>query len=253
MNFNPAIGNHKLSHYVHVFCTFTTFCILGNETRQAITALSSYSGAYITAPTVIWSNVTSCILMGIMQSLNAYSWMKDHQVLFLGVTTGYCGSLSSFSTMLLEMFEHSTSLTNDNIAHHTKLPNRAYGIMEFLSVLLVHLMMSMCSLIFGRQLGKNVIVTYGSTAFMKAYTPPTDTVSENAGDVNTEEMEKNILEFSFKTPAPYILKLFNFIDNLAYALAFPLIVLFVVLCAYYDNYSRGKWTLPCLFGIFAGF
>ncbi|CAI4055021.1 hypothetical protein N7582_000226 [Saccharomyces uvarum] len=253
MNFNPAIGNHKLSHYVHVFCTFTTFCILGNETRQAITALSSYSGAYITAPTVIWSNVTSCILMGIMQSLNAYSWMKDHQVLFLGVTTGYCGSLSSFSTMLLEMFEHSTSLTNDNIAHHTKLPNRAYGIMEFLSVLLVHLMMSMCSLIFGRQLGKNVIVTYGSTAFMKAYTPPTDTVSENAGDVNTEEMEKNILEFSFKTPAPYILKLFNFIDNLAYALAFPLIVLFVVLCAYYDNYSRGKWTLPCLFGIFGGF
>ncbi|CAI4903702.1 BPG_G0053420.mRNA.1.CDS.1 [Saccharomyces cerevisiae] len=107
-----------------------------------------------------------------MQSLNAYTWMKDHQVLFLGVTTGYCGALSSFSSMLLEMFEHSTNLTNGNIANHTKLPNRAYGIMEFLSVLLVHLMVSMGSLIFGRQLGKEVIVAYGSSSFSKPYTPP---------------------------------------------------------------------------------
>ncbi|CAI4827618.1 AKH_1a_G0051800.mRNA.1.CDS.1 [Saccharomyces cerevisiae] len=253
MIFNPVISNHKLSHYIHVFCTFTTFCILGTETRQAITALSTYTPAFVTAPTVLWSNCSSCMLMGIMQSLNAYTWMKDHQVLFLGVTTGYCGALSSFSSMLLEMFEHSTNLTNGNIANHTKLPNRAYGIMEFLSVLLVHLMVSMGSLIFGRQLGKEVIVAYGSSSFSKPYTPPSDTVKENAGDVDTQEMEKNILEFKFKTPAPFFKKFFDIVDKLAYALAFPLIILFVVLCAYYENYSRGKWTLPCLFGIFAGF
>ncbi|CAI7482172.1 CPS_collapsed_G0055330.mRNA.1.CDS.1 [Saccharomyces cerevisiae] len=139
------------------------------------------------------------------------------------------------------MFEHSTNLTNGNIANHKKLPNRAYGIMEFLSVLLVHLMVSMGSLIFGRQLGKEVIVAYGSSSFSKPYTPPSDTVKENAGD------------FKFKTPAPFFKKFFDIVDKLAYALAFPLIILFVVLCAYYENYSRGKWTLPCLFGIFAGF
>ncbi|CAI4826779.1 BAM_G0052430.mRNA.1.CDS.1 [Saccharomyces cerevisiae] len=87
------------------------------------------------------------------------------------------------------MFEHSTNLTNGNIANH-KLPNRAYGIMGVLSVLLVHLMVSMGSLIFGRQLGKEVIVAYGSSSFSKPYTPPSDTVKENAGDVDTQEMEK---------------------------------------------------------------
>ncbi|CAI4903429.1 AFH_G0053150.mRNA.1.CDS.1 [Saccharomyces cerevisiae] len=213
MIFNPVISNHKLSHYIHVFCTFTTFCILGTETRQAITALSTYTPAFVTAPTVLWSNCSSCMLMGIMQSLNAYTWMKDHQVLFLGVTTGYCGALSSFSSMLLEVFEHSTNLTNDNIANQTKLPNRAYGIMEFLSVLLVHLMVSMGSLIFGRQLGKEVIVAYGSSSFSKPYTPPSDTVKENAGDVDTQEMEKNILEFKFKTPAPFFKKFLIFWIN----------------------------------------
>ncbi|CAI4037904.1 hypothetical protein SMKI_04G2400 [Saccharomyces mikatae IFO 1815] len=238
---------------MHVFCTFTTFCILGTETRQAITALSSYSPAYITPPTVLWSNLTSCMLMGIMQSLNAYTWMKDHQVLFLGVTTGYCGSLSSFSSMLLETFEHSTNLTNDNIAHHTRFPNRAYGIMEFLSVLLVHLMVSMGSFIFGRQFGKEIIVTYGSIAFSRTYNHSVGTTSQNSADANAEELEKNILVLNFKTPAPYVLRCFDIIDKLAYALAIPLIILFVVLCAYFDNYSRGKWTLPCLFGIFAGF
>ncbi|CAI6827354.1 BPK_HP2_G0050660.mRNA.1.CDS.1 [Saccharomyces cerevisiae] len=100
-----------------------------------------------------------------MQSLNAYTWMKDHQVLFFRCNYWVLWCPVSFSSMLLEMFEHSTNLTNGNIANHTKLPNRAYGIMEFLSVLLVHLMVSMGSLIFGRQLGKEVIVAYGSSSF----------------------------------------------------------------------------------------
>nr|CAI6639165.1 ASN_HP1_G0042920.mRNA.1.CDS.1 [Saccharomyces cerevisiae] len=61
--------------------------------------------------------------------------------------------------------------------------------MEFLSVLLVHLLVSMGSLIFGRQLVRRLLLLMDLVR-SKPYTPPSDTVKENAGDVDTQEMEK---------------------------------------------------------------
>ncbi|CAI4703543.1 CNB_1a_G0043780.mRNA.1.CDS.1 [Saccharomyces cerevisiae] len=88
------------------------------------------------------------------------------------------------------MFEHSTNLTNGNIANHTKLPNRAYGIMEFYLSCSFILWFPWVVLFSVGNLVRRLLLLMDLVRFSKPYTPPSDTVKENAGDVDTQEMEK---------------------------------------------------------------
>ncbi|EDO19268.1 hypothetical protein Kpol_1036p10 [Vanderwaltozyma polyspora DSM 70294] len=227
-------GNIKLQVWpqVRFWFQYLTLSMLGVFTREAITSLSNYENSYVQAGSVLWSNFTACLIMGLLQEMNSANWFVNHPELFTSLTTGYCGSLSSYSTMMLETFEHSASLTRPNITHHTKLPNRAYGIMEFLSVIIVQMFVSMDSLLFGRYLSREVIICHF-----------------NGKKDDDDEIETN----SSIEPSSFISRTITYLNYVTWIMAIPLIALIVTLAGVYGNYSRGKWTLPTLFGIFGSF
>lgn len=219
--------------FFHFHLAMITCIFLGNYGREAVTALSTYKPSYISAGTVLWSNCGGCILMGLFQAMNAETgWFTDYPNLFAAVTTGFCGSFSSFSTMMIEVFEYSSSLTPSNLKNHTKLPNRAYGIMEWLSVVIIEISVSMCGLIFGRFLGTEIVIKAA-------------TIEEEIFDEENKSIKKR--------PHPMVDKVMKFVYITTIVAAVPLIILIVILAAYYDNYSRSKWTLPALFGIFGAY
>lgn len=218
----------------HFILIFTTCAILGNITRTGILKLSNYEHSFIAPKNTLWPNFVSSMLMGMFQIFNnaENAWFVDYPYLFTGITTGYCGSLSSYSSMMLEVFLYSTSLNKVNISQNVTLPNRAYGIMEFLSVLLSQMFVSLGAYLFGRSLASDIIVQY-----------------VNRDSKNEEEKGNGVKN----TRHPNVRKYVRFFDLLLAGLAIPLIVIFVVLAAVYDNYSRSDWTLGPLFGIVGAF
>lgn len=199
----------------HFFLVFSTCCILGNYARSGILKLSDYNHSFVASKNTLFPNLVSCFIMGMFQIFNSpeFAWFTDYPHLFTGVTTGFCGCLSSYSSMMLEVFLFSTSLNKTNIAQHTTLPNRAYGIMEFLSVLLSQMFASLGGYIFGRAFAHDIICS------------------------NNLRMNN-------------IVKFFHY---LFVWLAIPLIILIIVLSAVYDNYAREDWTVAPLFGIIGAF
>lgn len=113
--------------------------IFGVLARLGIMLLTTYSGSYLGG--VIWANFAACFIMGAAVEsssiwaavTNSKGGTKASLPLYTGITTGFCGTFSSFSTVILEAFEKSADLELDVYYHY---PNAAYGIMEFLSVIL---------------------------------------------------------------------------------------------------------------------
>lgn len=144
----------RIFNEVRILSILTFFAILGVLARKGLTVLTTYSGAYLGG--VIWANFTACVVMGIMiESQRAWSGYgsKTTIALYIGLSTGFCGSLSSFSSLVLEAFTKSADISIGKYYHY---PNGAYGIMECASVVITH----MCVSIAGLHLGKHLIKQY---------------------------------------------------------------------------------------------
>lgn len=154
--------------------------IWGVLVRRGITNLTTYPGTYLGG--VVWANFTACFVMGYAvdssklwnlllaqhdekaseadghRESSEQSRISDHKVsayankgsipLYVGLTTGFCGTCSSFSSLILEAFNKSAD-TAEGAPY--SYPNPAYGIMEFLSVIFTQLGMSVA----GFHLGKH--------------------------------------------------------------------------------------------------
>lgn len=222
--------------------SYISATILGNYAREGTTILATYAPSYVEPGSVLWSNLTACIVMGMLQDLSLAKWFEpeDLKPFFTVLTTGFCGAYSSYSTLMLETFQQSTSLSPSNIKNHTRLPNRAYGMKEFLAVLLTQLFTSMSAYLFGKGLVSSIILPLTST---------TTILKKHADEENKEE--------SFETtelqPKPWVYKFVRLCYWVFALLAIPLVVTILVLTLVYGNYSRGQWTLFSLFGIFGGF
>lgn len=229
--------------------SFVTCSMLGNYARLGIMKLSNYTYSYISPGSLMWPNFTASLIMGILQVLNSpdNSWFIEYPNLFTSLTTGFCGSFSSYSTMMIESFLFAASLNETNIESGVRLPNRAYGIMEFLSVIFSNLFISMGGYIFGRFLASDILIYYLDD---KNNNVGNNTNNENYDKIETMDND-TIMKFTLKHKR--ILKFIRFINYLFVLLAIPLIILIVVLAAVYDNYSRSGWTLSALFVIFGSF
>lgn len=244
LNFDSVPRVNRSQGSFHL--SFVTASILGNYARVGLSTLSNYQPSYVSGGSILWSNLSSCMFMGTLQVLKQAKWFEDERVkpLFVVLTTGFCGAFSSYSTMMLEIFLHSTSLETSNIAHGTKLPNRAYGIMEFLSVLLTQLLVSMGAYLFGRGAASSIIVPFSSQV----------TNMQKGDEVESIEDEAKLKSEDWKlVPKPWVIKTLLLIHWTFSLLAIPLVALIIVLTCVYGNYSRGIWTLPQIFGIFGSY
>ncbi|CDR37679.1 CYFA0S01e14796g1_1 [Cyberlindnera fabianii] len=138
---------------VRLLCILSFFAIVGVLARKGITVLTTYDGSFLGG--VIWANFAACVVMGLATQSSEF-W-KDEPVpkakiqLYTGITTGFCGTFSSFSSLILEAFIKSADI---QIGHYYHYRNGAYGIMECASVMISHICISIAGLHFGKHLMK---------------------------------------------------------------------------------------------------
>lgn len=133
--------------------------IWGVLARRGLIVLTEYDGAFLGG--VIWANFTACFVMG-MAVTSETIWMlllddsrpdvmfsaKGTIPFYVGITTGFCGTCSSFSSFILEAFNKAANTLPTTYNY----PNAAYGIMEALSVIFAHLGISTAGFHAGRHL-----------------------------------------------------------------------------------------------------
>jgi fluoride ion exporter CrcB/FEX len=151
----PPIENSTQIHReVHQLLILAFFAIFGALARVGIIKLTTYPGSYLSG--VVWANFSSCLIMGLaVASENAwiYDQPKNNTKLYVGITTGFCGTFSSFSSMVLDIFLQSIDM---ELVSHESYPNGGYGIMECLSVVITQMGLS----ISGFHLGRHMIHFY---------------------------------------------------------------------------------------------
>lgn len=145
------------SNRIRTLLVIISFSPWGNLTRLAMLKLLTYTNAYVFYQhgTIIWINFTSCFIMGLANSsikfwdcfnVNSKKHLNFKEMpLHAGITAGFCGCLSTLSSLLVELFYKTTNNTE------LKVPNHGYGVMEFFAVILGQ--MGLC--FFGLSLGKD--------------------------------------------------------------------------------------------------
>ncbi|KAK6512257.1 hypothetical protein TWF481_001147 [Arthrobotrys musiformis] len=142
-------------------CWLIFFSIWGALARIGLSALTTYPGSPIAG--VIWANFAGCFVMGFMaeeirffasppaqnghtngnggelkQNTQENHWSVDKKgiPLYIGITTGFCGSLTSFSTWMRDSF---WAMSNTHPAHPR---HRGYNVEALLAQILATVALS---------------------------------------------------------------------------------------------------------------
>ncbi|KAK1828477.1 CrcB-like protein-domain-containing protein [Podospora conica] len=125
------------------------FSILGTLSRLALQSLTTYPSTPILFPS-LWPNFTGCLLMGFLSQHRKTATTAPHpspSPLYLGLTTGLCGSLTSFSSFARDLF---LALSNDLPPSTPR--NGGYSLAAVLAVLITTLSVSLSALFLGAHL-----------------------------------------------------------------------------------------------------
>lgn len=186
----PEPSNVATQLYMHSYLVF--FSILGTLARKGIAALTTYPGTPVGFDT-IWANFTGCLIMGFLvedRKLFLHEWgsptyheqilmqetgehytssegepvnltdakkafmsTKKSIPLYVGLTTGLCGSVTTFSEFMLDAF---LALSNQLLPPTVKMDsisrNGGYSFMAVVGVILVTVCLSLSGLKLGAQL-----------------------------------------------------------------------------------------------------
>ena len=92
-----------------VACWIAFSAIWGPLARMGLTALSTYPGQPVFP--LIWSQFVGCAVMGFLLQDKTLFPKEDRYVpLYIGLTTGFCGSLTSFSSFMWDCFQSLANL-----------------------------------------------------------------------------------------------------------------------------------------------
>ncbi|KAK6333305.1 hypothetical protein TWF718_011122 [Orbilia javanica] len=148
-------------------CWLIFFSIWGALARIGLSTLTTYPGSPIAG--VIWANFAGCFVMGFMAEeirffavpatpvsngrpngneeelklateINHWSNDKKGIPLYVGITTGFCGSLTSFSTWMRDSF---WAMSNTHPAHPRY---RGYNVEALLAQIIATVALSVCGL-----------------------------------------------------------------------------------------------------------
>ena len=115
--------------------------------REGLVALNSYQGQSIAS--VIWAQGIGCLVMGWAIS-NKSSIESFYPPLYVAITTGFCGSVTTFSTWVLQVF-----LAFSNHARYTR--SGIYSVMDALTQTGATIGISLIALQAGRKLGHTIL------------------------------------------------------------------------------------------------
>ncbi|KAL3495739.1 CrcB-like protein-domain-containing protein [Aspergillus germanicus] len=161
--------------YLYTISYLVFFSIFGTLARLGLQALTFYDGAPVVTG-VLWANVGGSLIMGFLledknifreewgnprkpttspQDPDAAEESKRHKSikktipLYVGLTTGFCGSFTSFSSFIRDIFLALANDLPDPYSPSIASRNGGYSFMALLAVLLTTVSLSLAGLIFG--------------------------------------------------------------------------------------------------------
>lgn len=180
-----AVHISRLATQIYTLSYLILFSIFGTLARLGLQALTSYPGAPVIFSS-IWPNFAGCIVMGFLaedRMLFSHEWgipnyanelqraqngeaspgdlaaaKKAHAAtkktipLYIGLATGFCGSLTSFSSFIRDIF---LALSNDlSTPGASTIPHRngGYSFMALLAVAILTISLSLSGLFLGAHL-----------------------------------------------------------------------------------------------------
>ncbi|OBA20994.1 CRCB-domain-containing protein [Metschnikowia bicuspidata var. bicuspidata NRRL YB-4993] len=136
-------------HMAYTYLAIMLGSICGVLARKGLELLTTYDGSYLEG--VVWANFVSCISMGMVaESEKIWARLLDGTAhlalyvskaavpLYVGIATGFCGSCSSFSSLILEAFGMAANLPPNSASY----PTEGYGILGVIQVLVAQLTVS---------------------------------------------------------------------------------------------------------------
>ncbi|GMG38923.1 unnamed protein product [Ambrosiozyma monospora] len=157
------------------------WAVLGNLARIGLTLLTNYEYAYINyiLGTCLWSNFASCLIIATVNKMDKF-WEvvlntspngndKKKSALYLGLTTGFCGSFSTFSSFVLEVMLKTCDLILPHYYNDEQwFDHRGDGAKDFFSVLFIQVGVSMFGWCIGCDLAKLIdwlVGKYGALSY----------------------------------------------------------------------------------------
>ena len=150
----------KTGLYTHAYLVL--FSIWGTLARIGLGALTFYPGAPDVYG-VLWANFTGSLIMGFLSEeralFRAHAQDRDYVTarktvpLFLGLTAGFCGCLTSFSSFMRDTFlALSNDLPNPTTDERSIPRSPGDSVMATLAVIIVTVSVSLAALHFGSHL-----------------------------------------------------------------------------------------------------
>ncbi|RHZ43178.1 FluC/FEX family fluoride channel [Aspergillus thermomutatus] len=176
----PTTQQPLSKHATHLFTLsyLVFFSIFGTLARLGLQALTFYPGAPVVTG-VLWANVGGSLLMGFFledknlfreewgqppphnpredsnaarERANNHKSVKKTIPLYIGLTTGFCGSFTSFSSFIRDVFLALTNDLPDPSVSSITSRNGGYSFMALLAILLTTVALSLSALICGAHL-----------------------------------------------------------------------------------------------------
>lgn len=150
---------------VRLHLNFVFFGIIGFLARIGLIRLTVHQGIL---GGVLWANCAGCLVMGflvrfpfytasssvkVLSSKSKYYKSKTEVPLYIGLTTGFCGTVTSLSSFILELFQLSSNTTIVDFAY----PNPGWGVTTWFAYVFITLCVSAGSFIVGRHIAEMLI------------------------------------------------------------------------------------------------
>ncbi|KAJ5367469.1 hypothetical protein N7541_001410 [Penicillium brevicompactum] len=171
---SAPLSKHATHLYTVSYLIFFSF--LGTLARLGLQALTFYSGAPVVTG-VLWANVSGSLVMGFLSEdknlfreewgepkaadTDAVTAAQNHKAvkktipLYIGLTTGFCGCCTSFSSFIRDVFlALANALPDPSLPSGTAIASRngGYSFMALVGVILLTVSLSLSALIFGAHL-----------------------------------------------------------------------------------------------------
>ncbi len=103
LDLTPAVGTlHRVMRHLAVLGLVALASIWGTLAREGLVALNTYDGQSV-AP-LVWAQAVGCLVMGLAVGANRQPIEGRYPPAYVMITTGFCGSVTTFSSWILAIF-----------------------------------------------------------------------------------------------------------------------------------------------------
>ncbi|SAM81463.1 uncharacterized protein UBRO_02946 [Ustilago bromivora] len=98
----PTPTLHRAMRHCAILGLLTFAAIWGTLAREGLVALNTYDGESVAS--LVWAQAVGCLIMGLAIGTNRQTIEGRYPPAYIMITTGFCGSVTTFSKWILDVF-----------------------------------------------------------------------------------------------------------------------------------------------------